>query len=176
MLLELSRNKIDICAISESKRKGKGITPYQEYLLFFSGVPKESRAKEGVALAINRNLESLIDHHEYISERILVVSMKIDNSHLYIFSVYAPEDCKSKLEKEQFYDSLQENLSKIPPNNPILILGDLNARVGNDVVHGIKHRFNEGEYNDNGTIFVQLCADNELRINNTFFDHKIQHK
>ena len=43
--------------------------------------------------------------------------------------------CKPKLEKEHFYDSLQENLSRKPPNNPILILGDLNPRVENDIVH-----------------------------------------
>ena len=78
VLEELSRNKIDICSISESKKKGKGVVPYhQDYILFFSGVSNESRAKEGVALAIHKNLERTIDHHEYLSERIFYGIFKI---------------------------------------------------------------------------------------------------
>ena len=30
--------------------------------------------------------------------------------------------------------------------------------------------------NENGTMFTQFCADNELRINNTFYQHKTQYK
>ena len=105
-----------------------------------------------------------------------MVSLKTNNSNIYIFSVYAPEDCKPKVEKDTFYDLLQQSLGKNPPNERVLILGDLNARIGNDVINGVKQRFNEETYNDDCTMLVQFCADNELRINNTYFDHKIQHK
>ena len=30
--------------------------------------------------------------------------------------------------------------------------------------------------NENGTTFTQFCADNELRISNTFFQNKMQYK
>lgn len=176
VLLELSRNKIDICALSETKKKGKGIMTYQDYVLFYSGVSKESRAKEGVAIAIHKDLERMIEKYEYISERIITVALKTRNSLLHVLSVYAPEDCKPKIDKDEFYDTLQSSLDKIPRNQPVLVLGDLNARIGNNVIHGIKNRFNEEACNDNGVMLTQFCADNELRINNTFFKHKIQHK
>ena len=51
-----------------------------------------------------------------------------------------------------------------------------NARIRNDVLRGVKQRFNEDVLNYNGELLVNVCASNELRINNTFFDHKRQFK
>lgn len=55
-------------------------------------------------------------------------------------------------------------------------MGDLNSKTGNSDVQGIMHSFNEKMINDNGEILIQTCALNELRINNTYFDHKEQQK
>lgn len=41
---------------------------------------------------------------------------------------------------------------------------------------GIKNRFNEEALNECDKQLIQICAQNELRINNTFFPHKPQHK
>lgn len=41
---------------------------------------------------------------------------------------------------------------------------------------GVKCKDNEEATNENGEQLVQLCAQNELRINNTFYPHKPQHK
>jgi hypothetical protein len=42
--MELERCKIDICAVNETKRKGKGIILYKDYILMYSGVGREKRA------------------------------------------------------------------------------------------------------------------------------------
>jgi hypothetical protein len=55
-------------------------------------------------------------------------------------------------------------------------MGDLNALIGNEIINGVKQRFNEPESNDNGEQLIDLCARNELRITNTYFPHKPQHK
>ena len=117
-----------------------------------------------------------IEEFKFISERMLMVSLKMKLDTLYIFSVYAPEDCKPKTEQDLFYETLQDHLDRIPASKSVLILGDLNARIGNDMVYGMKQRFNEDVTNENRTMFTQFCADNELRINNTFFQHKTQYK
>ena len=176
ILIELTYKNIDICAISEKKKKGQGIIPYQDYIMFFSGVPWETRAREGVGLVLHKKYKKSIDEFNFISERILMVSLKMKLDTLYVFSVYAPEDCKSKMEKDTFYETLREYLDRIPASNFVLILGDLTARIGNDTVNGVKQRFNEDVMNENGTVFTQFCADNELRINNTFFQNKVQYK
>jgi len=55
-------------------------------------------------------------------------------------------------------------------------MGDMNARVGNMPIPGVKQRFNETEINDNGDLLINFCYMNSLRINNTFFNHKRNHK
>ncbi|XP_065160319.1 craniofacial development protein 2-like [Atheta coriaria] len=144
-----------MCAIQETKRKGKGQMIIGEYLLIYSGVKENMRAKE---------------------ERIVRIRIEINKTKLNIVSVYAPENCRSQTIREDFYDKLQEELDKINNNEAIIILGDLNARVGNRVIPGIKQRFNEEVENENGELLTTLCTINELRINNTFYNHKQQHK
>ncbi|XP_056647239.1 craniofacial development protein 2-like [Diorhabda sublineata] len=67
-------------------------------------------------------------------------------------------------------------MDNIPKQDEIMILGDFNGRIGNEVISGIKNRFNEETLNSNGEQLIQFCAHNELRINNTFYPHKQQHK
>lgn len=55
-------------------------------------------------------------------------------------------------------------------------MGDLNARVENDAIMGVKQRFNEATINDNGKQLIDICSRNEMRLNNTFFQRKEQYK
>lgn len=175
-LKELKDNKIDVCALQETKKKGKGHIQYDDYLVIYSGVEKQTRAKEGVAIAISRKYQANIQDCSYVSPRILVVRMEAEDQTLNIVSVYSPEDNKPKQERESFYDQLQNTIESLPNDQQSIILGDFNARIGNQIIPGIKQRFNENVLNDNGELMIDLCALNELRINNTFYDHKEQHK
>ena len=58
----------------------------------------------------------------------------------------------------------------------IIIMGDLNARIGNEPIPGIKQRFNKDIWNDNGGLLVAFCTQNNLRINNTFYDHALKYE
>jgi exonuclease III len=87
-----------------------------------------------------------------------MVSLKMKSDTLYIFSVYAPEECKPKTEKDHFYETLQEHLDRIPVNKSVLIFGDLNARIGKDIVNGVKQRSNEDVIHEKGDyIHPVLC-------------------
>lgn len=71
----------------------------------------------------------------------------------------------------------------MPPSNKsiedlIIVMGDLNAQVGNDNsnienvmgVHGL------GTMNENGKILVEMCTQSYLVNRGTLFPHKIIHK
>lgn len=47
-------------------------------------------------------------------------------------------------------------------------MGDFNFRIGNNIIPSIKQRFNEEILNENGEMLINLCIEQELRINNTF--------
>ena len=80
--------------------------------------------------------------------------------------------------KDRFYDDLSAAISKVPPQDPLFIFGDFNARVGAD--HSswptcLGH-FGIGNMNENGQRLLELCCQHSLSITNTFFMTKPQHK
>lgn len=177
LIIEMNKHKIDICALSETKKKGKGSTKFSNYILIYSGKNKNERASSGVGFLVNEKFEHSIKAVEYISDRLLMITLNIKPyKETHYISVYAPDITKPQEEKDQFYDELQEILNNIPPKDEVIILGDLNARVGNNVIPRVKSLFNEAITNENGDQLSSFCMHNELRINNTFFDHKPQHK
>lgn len=177
ILLEIKRHKLDICALSETKKKGKGNSKYDTYILIYSGKDKNERAASGVGILIHEKFEDRICNTKYINDRLLQITMELQQSRqTHIISIYAPDINKPKAEIDIFYQDLQTALDDIPKEDEIMILGDFNARIGDEVIPGIKNRFNEETINTNGELMLQLCTQNELRINNTFYPHKPQHK
>jgi len=55
-------------------------------------------------------------------------------------------------------------------------MGDSNARIGNEPFGGTTQRFNDETVNDRGDMLKMFCAANNMRINNTFFDHDMSCK
>lgn len=176
ILIELNRHNIDLCALAETKRKGKGTVNYANYVLVYSGRDKHERAQAGVGLLIHTKYAKHLDNVRYISDKLLLVTLKLQRTVLHVISVYAPDMNKPREERELFYEHLQQALDTIPRGDKLLILGDFNARIGNDFIPGIKQQYNENVRNENGTLMIDFCAQNELRINNTFFPHKPQQK
>ena len=67
--------------ITETKKKGKGITNLDDDLiLIYSGVEENVRAAAGVGCIIHKNNLDLIHKWDTITERIMVVEMKAKNS------------------------------------------------------------------------------------------------
>lgn len=177
LILEMERHNIDICALSETKKKGKGNDIYGNYIVIYSGKNKEERASSGVGIIVHQKHQNKIVNASYVNDRILHVTMTLNkNKRTHLVSVYAPDTSKPQEAKDEFYYILQHTIDQIPNSDEIIILGDLNARVGDNVIPGIKERFNEEPVNENGNQLIEFCLQNCLRINNTFYDHKPQHK
>lgn len=144
--------------------------------MLYSGVDKNQRAHAGVGILINDKLVSYIENVEYLNERLLHVTMKFGMDRIHIVSCYAPDISKTRLEREKFFNDLQDLIRSIPVTRKIFIIGDLNARIGNQVIHGVMQKHNENELNDNGELLIAMSTQSELRINSTYFPHKQQHK
>jgi hypothetical protein len=127
-------------------------------------------------LLIHKKYMNNIDNIEYTNERVIQVTLKFPKAKWYLISLYAPDISKPKEQREEFYEDLQYVIDQKPRDAILIMTGDMNARVGNMPIPGIKQRFNEGEINDNGDLLINFCSMNSLRINNTFFNHKRNHK
>jgi exonuclease III len=58
--------------------------------------------------------------------------------------------------REEFYEDLQNVITQIPKDALLIMMGDMNARIGNMLVPGVKQRFNESEMNENGDLLIHF--------------------
>ncbi|VDP29660.1 unnamed protein product [Schistosoma margrebowiei] len=95
-----------------------------------------------------------------------------------VIQCYAPTNDYNEDAKDQFYSRLQSIVEKCPTKDLIILMGDLNAKVGMDNTgyKDIMGRHGPGERNENGKRFPNLCAFNKLVIGGTIFPYKRIHK
>ena len=90
-----------------------------------------------------------------------------------VIQVYAPTSNAEEAEVEWFYENLQDLLELTPKKYVLFIIGDWNAKVGNQEITGITGKFGLGVQNEAGQKLTEFCQENALVITNTLFQ---QHK
>ena len=88
-----------------------------------------------------------------------------------IISAYATTMTNTDESKDKFYKDLEYFISVIPAADMLIILGDFNARVGQDHASwkGILGKHRTGKFNNNGLLILQTCAKHNLLITNAIF-------
>ena len=81
-------------------------------------------------------------------------------------------------DKDSFYEQLQATLDKVPKHDLVVVMGDLNVRVGdsNEGCKDILGKHGTGTINDNSDRLVSFAAFNNLVITGSIFPHRIRHK
>ena len=90
-----------------------------------------------------------------------------------VIQVYAPTSNAEEAEVEWFYEKLQNLLELTPKKDVLFIIGDWNAKVGNQETPGVTGKFGLGVQNEAGQRLREFCQENALVIANTLFQ---QHK
>ena len=128
------------CLRDERKGKGRG-GPVTEWV-----VDERSRMEGGVIQAY--------------------VGSSEDRESWVFISAYGPGSEKSEKEIEEFYNELSECVGSFGRNKLVVVLGDLNARVGNQVIEGIVGR--HAGRNESGERLLKMCAEQELVLGNSW--------
>ena len=174
LLRIFEENKVNIAVVTETKKKNKGSKYVGDYAMFYSGVDEKSRAARGVAVFIDKKWQQGIQEYHFESERILYLKIKYGRGHIIVIGAYAPVEGEAD-ETVDFYNRIQKIIDK-NKNHEILLMGDMNARVGNVPIPNIVGVFGEDTLNDNGEVLREFATFNELKITNTFFRKKEIHK
>ena len=64
------------------------------------------------------------------SERIVVVKLNVAKECYTLVQVYAPTDDSQDEDKDNFYAEMQKVVSSVGRRETLIVMGDLNARVG----------------------------------------------
>ena len=125
-----------------------------------------------MGFAVSNKLENITP--QPINGRLMTCRIDLQNGNfLTLISAYAPTMQRTVEEKELFYEHLGECMRRAKDDS-IFILGDFNARVGNDwqswpIVMG-KHGV--GKMNTNGLMLLEFCTRFQLVITGTIFQLK----
>ena len=101
------------------------------------------------------------------------VHFQSKSSSITVIHVYAPVSNIEEAEDEQYYEDPQDLLELTLKRDVIFIIGDWNAKVGNQELPGETGIFCLEIQNEAGQRLIEFCQRNALVIANTLFQ---QHK
>ena len=95
-----------------------------------------------------------------------------------VIHCYAPTNDGEDQVKDQFYHRLQTVIDNFPERDVTILMGDFNAKIGNDNI-GYQEVMGQhwlGVMNDNGERLADLCALNKLVLGVSVVAHRRIHK
>lgn len=123
-----------------------------------------------------RHYISLANYYRGMHYILLVKLCRMDVPHLTTLQLYREDAfcwCTCNL-----YEKLPTQIDETPSHDVLLIMGDLNAKVGskNKGRENIMGKHGIGVMNDNGERLTSFCQENRLLIGGTISQHKDIHK
>nr|CAI5849927.1 unnamed protein product [Callosobruchus analis] len=179
ILKEMYLLNIKVLGLCETRWPGSGEKLNSNgSLLIYLGKEENEERIGGVGIILSKIARnSLLSWHP-VSDRIITVRLKTPVRKTSIVQCYAPTEISNKEQKEDFHEKLTGVLQKINKGDIIVMMGDLNAKVGNNNTNfeDIMGRHGVGTRNENGRLLVELCLENNLVIGGTLFPHREYHK
>ena len=88
---------------------------------------------------------------EPVSESIITVRFESEFQKVTLVQCYAPTNVDEQQEKDDYYRQLQGGRDNVPGRGIVLVIGDINAKLGSD---------NTGRELENRELFADVCAQN----------------
>lgn len=157
---ELRRRNVHIAALQETRLPGAGTIREMNYTFFWFGKPENQARLYGTGFAVHNSMISSIQTPIAVNERISSLKLNTKQGIILVISTYAPTQKAESGDKDNFYERLEELIRSVDKKVRIVMLGDMNARVGNDCAswQGCLGKFGVGSMNDNGQRLLELCS------------------
>ena len=168
---ETARVNINILGISELKWTRMGEFNSDDHYIYYCG--QESLRRNGVAIMVNKRARNAVLGCNLKNDRMISVRFQCKPFNIMVIQVYAPTSNAEVAGVKQFYEDLQDLLELKPKKDVLFIIGDWNAKVGSQEIHGVTAKFGLGVQNEVGQRLIELCQENALVIKNNLFQ---QHK
>ena len=139
-------------------------------MILYSGHEEEdAHHTEGVAFMLSHEAQNALINWEAAGPRIIYAPFKTkkENIKLNIIQCYAPTNDKD-----------EETNDKLKEKDMIILMGDLNAKIGSDNsgYEEVMGRQGLGKMNENGEMLADFCAFNNMIIGGSVFPHRRIHK
>jgi hypothetical protein len=131
-----------------------------------------------VAFIVERSMKRNILDFKAVDKRICVVRIKTKFHNTSFINVCAPAEEKEEIEKEAFFQKVEEVYDACPSNDIKMLLGDLSANVGREEIYqGLIGRHSMHlNTNNKGQNPVEFAAAKNMVVSSTCSPHKEIHK
>ena len=178
VLREMTNYKVEILCVSEARWTDSGRRILASgHTIFYSG-RTDNLHRGGVAVIVTRKVEKTLLEWKPVNDRLMKVRFNSKFAKLTIIACYAPTEEAEEEEKEKFYEQLEEEIRTIPRHDVLMVIGDLNARVGEDNTGKDRAMGTQGFgcANNNGERLSDLYVESRLVIGGTLFMNRDIHK
>jgi exonuclease III len=164
--------KIDILAIQEVRWIGQNISEKKEGTIYYSC--HNQTHQFGTGFMVNKNMKHLVIDFQPIDMRLCKLILRGQFHNYSIFNAHASTEEKEASEKDTFYDMLEKEYKKCPKHDIKILLGDFNAKIGQEEnlkpVTGMNslHKVS----NDNEMRLISYVASMDMVVRSTLFPHK----
>ena len=149
--------------------KSEWTTVISEVLTFiYAGRDCHSR---GVGLVLSKEVARALIGYWAISDRILVAKIQGRPFNICIIQLYAPTTECSEQDVEVFYEQLHQAKKQCKSQEILIVMGDLNTKVGQGRFEDMVGPHGLGERNERGDKWIEWCKENDQIILNTWFQH-----
>ena len=129
---EMGRYQLDILGVSEARWTGANKIRYNSGTTVWYSGRSDSDHRVGVAILISPTASKALMEWEPVDERLVRARFNSRYCKLTVIVCYAPTNDDSEETKDSFYIKLQILLDKTPKHDMLVVMGDLNAKVGTD--------------------------------------------
>ena len=132
VLREMTNNKVEILCVSEARWTDSGRRILASgHTIFYSG-RTDNLHRGGVTVIVTRKVDKTVLEWKPVNDRLMKVRFNSKFAKLTIIACYAPTVEAEEEEKDEFYEQLEEEIRTTPRHDVLMVIGDLNARVGED--------------------------------------------
>ncbi|XP_049782602.1 uncharacterized protein LOC126184272 [Schistocerca cancellata] len=164
----LETRRVDVCAVQETRWSGsKSHDIVCGYKLMYKGT---RGTDSGVGIIVLSKFDGNISEVQRYDGHLMKIVYITDGREIHFFSAYAPQTGQATSIKDAFWGMLDVKTVEVPPEDYIIIAGNLNGHVAcrkeEHTTHG-GHGF--GEKNDDGQGILDFSEAHKLAIANAWF-------
>ena len=123
--------KIDLLGISETHLIGQELKNVGDRVLLLSGSDEHHR--HGVGLMLSNDTAKLLTDWKAGNNRLMTARFKTKHCKITVIQCFAPTEPSASEIKDNFYEILQDLITTVPKNDVLIVMGDLNAKLGSPI-------------------------------------------
>ena len=148
---EMARLKLNVLGLSEVRWKGAGSFTTDNYTIFYSGGDQHER---GVGILVDNETSRSVKGFWAVSDRVMLIKLHGKPFNISFIQSYAPTTDRDEDAITKFYEELNQAYKQCNSQDISDVMGDFNAKVGNERTGNTVGPFGVGNKNNRGDILT----------------------